>query len=50
MKIALVTDAWRPQANGVVITLVELVRELESLDNQIDVIQSRQFKTRLYAG
>ena len=50
MKIALVTDAWRPQANGVVITLVELVRELESLDHQIDVIQSRQFKTRLYAG
>jgi hypothetical protein len=28
MKIALVTDAWQPQVNGVVTTLVELVREL----------------------
>ena len=26
MKIALVTDAWSPQVNGVVTTLVELVR------------------------
>ena len=28
MKIALITDAWQPQVNGVVTTLVELVREL----------------------
>lgn len=28
MKIALVTDAWQPQVNGVVTTLVGLVREL----------------------
>ena len=28
MKLALVTDAWAPQVNGVVVTLVELVREL----------------------
>ena len=28
MKIALVTDAWMPQVNGVVTTLVELVRQL----------------------
>ena len=31
MKLALVTDAWQPQVNGVVTTLVELVREMESL-------------------
>jgi hypothetical protein len=30
MKIALVTDAWQPQVNGVVTTLVELVRELRA--------------------
>ena len=29
MKIALVTDAWMPQVNGVVTTLVELVRQLQ---------------------
>ena len=28
MNIALVTDAWTPQVNGVVCTLVELVRQL----------------------
>jgi hypothetical protein len=30
MKIALITDAWQPQVNGVVTTLVELVRELHA--------------------
>ena len=30
-KIALVTDAWLPQVNGVVTTLVELCRELRAL-------------------
>ena len=29
MKILLVTDAWQPQVNGVVTTLVELVRQLK---------------------
>ncbi len=28
MKIALITDAWRPQINGVVTTLVALVDQL----------------------
>ena len=30
MKIALVTDAWQPQVNGVVTTLVELVHGLDA--------------------
>lgn len=50
MKIALVTDAWLPQVNGVVTTLVELVRELESLGHQIDLIHPGQFKTRPCPG
>lgn len=29
MRIALITDAWQPQVNGVVTTLVELVREMK---------------------
>ena len=34
MKIALVTDAWQPQVNGVVTTLVELARELAAAGQQ----------------
>ena len=50
MKIALVTDAWQPQVNGVVTTLVELVRQLEALGHQIEVIEPSQFKTRPCPG
>lgn len=50
MKIALITDAWQPQVNGVVTTLVELVRELESIGHQIDVIHPRLFRTRPCPG
>lgn len=38
MKIALITDAWQHQVNGVVTTLVELVRELEVLGHTVEVI------------
>lgn len=50
MKIALITDAWQPQINGVVTTLVELVRELELTGHQIEVIHPGQFKTRPCPG
>ena len=50
MKIALITDAWLPQVNGVVTTLVELVRELEALGHNIEVIHPGLFKTRPCPG
>ena len=53
MKVALITDAWEPQVNGVVTTLVELVREMERAGHQIEVIHPGQFRTRPgpgYAG
>ena len=50
MKIALITDAWQPQLNGVVTTLVELVRELEALGHRIEVIQPGLFRTRPCPG
>ena len=50
MKIALITDAWQPQVNGVVTTLVELVRELELLDHCVLVIHPGLFKTRPCPG
>ena len=50
MKIALITDAWAPQVNGVVTTLVELVRELQDLDHQVEVFHPGQFRTRPCPG
>ncbi|MDB5963667.1 MAG: glycosyltransferase family 1 protein [Polaromonas sp.] len=49
-KIALVTDAWQPQVNGVVTTLVELVRELEQLGHTVEVIHPGLFQTRPCPG
>lgn len=50
MKIALITDAWQPQVNGVVTTLVELVREMEQSGHQVAVIHPHLFKTRPCPG
>ncbi len=50
MKIALVTDAWRPQVNGVVTTLVELAKELVHGGHVVEVIEPRQFRTRPCPG
>jgi len=50
MKIALISDAWAPQVNGVVTTLIELVRELTMAGHQVDVIQPGMFKTRPCPG
>lgn len=50
MKIALITDAWQPQVNGVVTTLVELVRQIERLGHRIEVIHPGLFKTRPCPG
>ncbi|MGA0570791.1 glycosyltransferase family 4 protein [Variovorax sp. VNK109] len=50
MKIALVTDAWQPQVNGVVTTLVELVREIRAAGHEVSVIEPGQFRTRPCPG
>lgn len=50
MKIALVTDAWAPQVNGVVTTLVELVRELTAAGHEVEVIHPGLFRTRPCPG
>lgn len=50
MKIALITDAWMPQVNGVVTTLVELVREMHNLGHTVEVIHPGLFKTRPCPG
>jgi glycosyltransferase involved in cell wall biosynthesis len=50
MKIALITDAWQPQVNGVVTTLVELVKEMELLGHKVEVLHPGRFETRSCPG
>ena len=50
MKLALITDAWQPQVNGVVTTLVELVRETRALGHEVEVIHPGLFRTRPCPG
>lgn len=45
MKIVIVTDAWEPQVNGVVRTLTQTRRELESLGHQVELITPLDFRT-----
>ena len=45
MKIAIVTDAWRPQTNGVVQTLSKTVDALRGLHHDVCVIEPGLFRT-----
>jgi glycosyltransferase involved in cell wall biosynthesis len=44
MKIALITDAWKPQVNGVVTTLVELVQGLQARGHEVLLIEPSGFR------
>jgi glycosyltransferase involved in cell wall biosynthesis len=53
MKVLLVTDAWLPQVNGVVTTLLELIRGLERRGHEVVLIEPagfRRFECPGYAG
>lgn len=45
MQIALATDAWLPQVNGVTTTLGRCVAELEELGHTVEVIAPHRFRT-----
>jgi glycosyltransferase involved in cell wall biosynthesis len=45
MRIAVVSDAWTPQVNGVVRTLTSLVSELETLGHPVQPISPDLFRT-----
>jgi glycosyltransferase involved in cell wall biosynthesis len=45
MRIALVTDAWFPQINGVVRTLSRVVEELRAMGHEVEVISPERFRT-----
>ena len=44
-RIALITDAWSPQVNGVVTTLQRTVRELTDMGHKVLVISPENFRT-----
>ncbi|MGH8241865.1 MAG: glycosyltransferase family 4 protein [Steroidobacteraceae bacterium] len=45
MKIALVTDAWEPQVNGVVRTLKSTARELRAMGHRVEFLTPLEFRT-----
>jgi glycosyltransferase involved in cell wall biosynthesis len=45
MRILIVSDAWAPQVNGVVVTLRNTIRELERLGHEIFAITPDSFQT-----
>src|SRR5271154_7533681 len=45
LRILLVTDAWAPQINGVVVTLTNTVRWLERWGHEVHVLSPEGFKT-----
>lgn len=45
MKLMIVTDAWRPQVNGVVRTLSTTQREMEAMGHEVNILSPLEFKT-----
>lgn len=45
MRILIISDAWHPQVNGVVVTLEMLAQELQTLGHVVDVIGPDRFNT-----
>ncbi|UTH75229.1 glycosyltransferase family 1 protein [Chromobacterium sp. IIBBL 290-4] len=45
MRIMIVTDAWKPQVNGVVRSLTETMRELDGFGHQVNMITPLEFRT-----
>ena len=44
-RILIITDAWKPQVNGVVRTLTTVTRELQAMGHIVDVIGPDRFRT-----
>jgi hypothetical protein len=47
LRIALVTETYPPEVNGVAMTLAELVRRLQARQHQISLIRPRQGHERV---
>ncbi|MBM3549995.1 MAG: glycosyltransferase family 1 protein [Alphaproteobacteria bacterium] len=44
-RVLIVSDAWKPQVNGVVRTIAHTVRELEKMGHTVEVIGPERFRT-----
>jgi glycosyltransferase involved in cell wall biosynthesis len=44
-RILIITDAWRPQVNGVVRTLATIARELTDMGHTVEVVGPDRFRT-----
>ncbi|WP_420407122.1 glycosyltransferase family 4 protein [Hoeflea sp.] len=49
-KLLIVTDAWRPQINGVVRSIEHLVRDLEAFGIEVDILSPAEFRTMPMPG
>ncbi|WP_411726387.1 glycosyltransferase family 4 protein [Methyloglobulus sp.] len=50
MRIALISDAWHPQVNGVVTTLTNTVATLKTLGHEVGLITPDRFKAYPWPG
>ncbi|CAG7856015.1 phosphatidylinositol alpha 1,6-mannosyltransferase [biofilm metagenome] len=50
MRIVLISDAWHPQVNGVVTTLINTVATLQKLGHEVELITPDRFKTYPWPG
>ncbi len=50
MRIALISDAWHPQINGVVTTVTNTVAALKRLGHEVELITPDHFKTYPWPG
>jgi glycosyltransferase involved in cell wall biosynthesis len=50
MRIALISDAWHPQINGVVTTLTNTVATLKMLGHDVELLTPDRFKTYPWPG
>ncbi len=50
MRIALISDAWRPQINGVVTTVTNTYASLQRLGHDVELITPDRFKTYPWPG
>ena len=45
LRVAIVTDAWHPQINGVVRTLTRVIHELEEMGHEVRVVSPDLFRS-----
>ena len=50
MRIVLISDAWHPQVNGVVTTLMNTIAALEKLGHEVELITPGRFKNYPWPG